>query len=211
MRFERLGFAGAPADYFDCWDRQRQLHSDVATGSPPTTMLVQHAPVYTAGKRTAPWDRPESSTPVVDVDRGGRITWHGPGQVVGYPVMKLPEPVDVVAYVRTLESMLIDVCHHWGVDATRVDGRSGVWIPRTDEPWAKIAAIGVRVAKGITMHGFALNVDCDLRWFDRIVPCGLNDVAVTTLEIERQQSVDLMQVSRTVEQQILNTFEPLLD
>lgn len=174
-------------------------------------MLVQHAPVYTAGKRTAPWDRPESSTPVVDVDRGGRITWHGPGQVVGYPVMKLPEPVDVVAYVRTLESMLIDVCHHWGVDATRVDGRSGVWIPRTDEPWAKIAAIGVRVAKGITMHGFALNVDCDLRWFDRIVPCGLNDVAVTTLEIERQQSVDLMQVSRTVEQQILNTFEPLLD
>src|SRR5699024_1123629 len=134
MRFERVGFAGTPADYFDCWDRQRQIHRAVASGSRPTTMLVQHAPVYTAGKRTASWDRPDSATPVVDVDRGGRITWHGPGQIVGYPVMNLPEPVDGGAYVRTLDAMLIEVCKQWRGFGTRVDGGSGVSAPGSNEP-----------------------------------------------------------------------------
>jgi len=185
MRYIRAGFDGKLVDYRQAWEQQRQIHAAVSSGGESTTLLVQHEPVYTAGRRTASWDRPTNDTPVIDVDRGGRITWHGPGQIVGYPIMRLPEPVDVVGYVRTLEECLIEICRRWGITAAQVEGRSGVWIPRSDAPWAKIAAIGVRVAKGVTMHGFALNVSCDLSWFNPITPCGISDADVTSIAQER--------------------------
>src|SRR5690625_71736 len=185
MQFLRAGFDGSLVDYHSAWDQQREIHDAVARGEKPTTLLIPHSPVYTAGKRTAKWDRPTDGTPIVDVDRGGRITWHGPGQLVGYPILRLEEPVDVVAYVRKLEQALIDLCERWGVAAARVEGRSGVWVPRSDAPWAKIAAIGVRVAKGVTMHGFALNVSCDLSSFNVITPCGISDADVTSVAHER--------------------------
>lgn len=189
MQFLRAGFDGELIDYHTAWQQQRDLHAGVLAGEPNTALLVQHPPVYTAGKRTASWDRPSNGTPVIDVDRGGRITWHGPGQLVGYPIMRLEAPLDVVAYVRLLEQALIDLCSRWGVFATRVAGRSGVWIPRDNAPWAKIAAIGVRVAKGVTMHGFAFNASCDLSWFNAITPCGISDAAVTSLSHELQREI----------------------
>lgn len=189
MQYIRAGFEADLVDYHTAWQQQRELHAAVAAGAPATTLLVQHSPVYTAGKRTASWDRPTNGTPIVDVDRGGRVTWHGPGQLVGYPIMRLEEPVDVVNYVRLLEQALIDLCARWQITATRVEGRSGVWIPRKDAPWAKIAAIGVRVAKGVTMHGFALNASCDLSWFNAITPCGIADADVTSLTQELGTSV----------------------
>lgn len=167
--------------YVAAWDLQRQIHDEVASGRrPDTLLLVEHDEVFTAGSRTQPGDRPVDGSPVIDVDRGGRITWHGPGQLVGYPIVRLPHRLDVVAYVRELESVLIDVCAQFGVTGVRIDGRSGVWVdaPRAPE---KVAAVGVRVARGVTMHGFALNCDCDLSWSDRIVPCGLPDAGVTSL------------------------------
>jgi lipoyl(octanoyl) transferase len=162
-------------------------------------LLLQHAPVYTAGRRTNSWERPTDGTPVVDVDRGGRITWHGPGQLVGYPILRLPDPIDVVAYVRRLEQVLIDVCDAFGLATCRVDGRSGVWVTQHDGPDRKIAAVGVRVSRGVTMHGFALNVDCDLSSFDQIVPCGLVDAGVTTLTREIGRSVTTQEVVPVVE------------
>jgi lipoyl(octanoyl) transferase len=152
--------------------------------------LLEHPSVYTAGKRTEPLDRPRDGTPVIDVDRGGRITWHGPGQLVGYPIVRLPDPIDVVAHVRRIESLLIDVCSELGVAAGRVEGRSGVWVPADDRGTTrKVAAIGVRVSRGVTMHGFALNCDPDLAWFDRIVPCGIRDATVTSLSSELGRDV----------------------
>ncbi len=182
-------------DYLDAWDRQRELAAARAEGrAPDTVLLLTHPPVYTAGRRTQPEDRPEDGTPVVDVDRGGRITWHGPGQLVGYPIVKLPEPLDVVTYVRLLEQALIGVCDEVGLSACgRVPGRSGVWLPAGEgRPERKVAAIGVRVARGVTMHGFALNCDSDLTAFDRIVPCGIRDAGVTSLSLElgRRVTVD---------------------
>lgn len=165
---------GGVVDYSTAWQEQRRIHVEVAAGErPDTVLLLEHPSVYTAGKRTNTWDRPTDGTPVIDVDRGGRITWHGPGQLVGYPIMKLPDPIDVVAYVRRTEQLLIEVCAEFGVTTTRVtgDGRSGVWVPEDDRgPTRKIAAIGIRVARGTTLHGFALNCDCDLSHYDRIVP-----------------------------------------
>ena len=187
-------------DYQVAWDRQRALHAArVADELEDTCLLLEHEPVYTAGKRTEAWERPISdnrlggTTPVIDVDRGGRITWHGPGQLTGYPILRLPDPVDVVAYVRRLEAALIDVCAEFGVVAGRVAGRSGVWLPADDRgPERKVAAIGIRVARGVTMHGFALNCDCDLAAFAAIVPCGISDAGVTSLTAEtgRQVTVD---------------------
>lgn len=173
-------------DYQVAWAEQRRLQAAVADGSaPPTVLLLEHPSVYTAGKRTEPWDRPADGTPVVDVDRGGKITWHGPGQLVGYPIVKLPAPVDVVAYVRRVEQLLIEVCSELGLATARVDGRSGVWVPADERgPDRKVAAIGIRVARGVTLHGFALNCDCDLAYFDRIVPCGIRDAGVTSLSAE---------------------------
>jgi lipoyl(octanoyl) transferase len=177
-------------DYRVAWDEQRRLHEAVVAGTEPdTVLLLEHPSVYTAGKRTEPWDRPLDGTPVVDVDRGGKITWHGPGQLVGYPIARLPapggRPPDVVAFVRAVEQMLIDTCADLGLVVTRVEGRSGVWVPADDRgPDRKVAAIGIRVARGVSMHGFALNCDCDLAHFDRIVPCGIPDAGVTSLSQE---------------------------
>lgn len=173
--------------YPEAWDTQRTVHAEVVAGrAPATVLLLEHDPVYTAGRRTEPFERPTDGTPVVDVDRGGKITWHGPGQLVGYPILPLGDPIDVVAYVRRIELMLIEVCAAFGVVARQVDGRSGVW---TSDGERKLAAIGIRVAQGVTMHGFALNCDCDLTWYDRIVPCGIRDASVTNLTVESGQPV----------------------
>ncbi|GAB3150174.1 lipoyl(octanoyl) transferase LipB [Micromonospora sonneratiae] len=196
-------------EYQAAWDEQRSLHTAVVAGErPDTVLLLEHPSVYTAGKRTEPWDRPMDGTPVVDVDRGGKITWHGPGQLVGYPIMKLPgadsgQPVDVVAYVRRTEQMLIDVCAEVGLTAGRVEGRSGVWVPEDDRgPARKVAAIGIRVARGVTLHGFSINCDCDLTAFDRIVPCGIRDAGVTSLTAELGRPVTVAEVLPIVERHL---------
>ena len=191
-------------DYLKAWDEQRRLHDAVVAGiRPDTVLLLEHPSVFTAGKRTEPADRPFDGTPVVDVDRGGKITWHGPGQLVGYPIIKLPEPVDVVAYVRRTEQMLIDVCAELGVHAERVEGRSGAWVPADDRGSdRKIAAIGIRVARGVTQHGFALNCDCDLSNYDRFVPCGIRDAGVTSLTAELGRPVTVAEVLPIVEKHL---------
>ena len=195
--------------YLAAWDRQRELHAArVADTIPDTALLLEHDPVYTAGKRTEAWERPLESPgipPVIDVDRGGRITWHGPGQLTGYPIVKLPDPVDVVAYVRRLEDVLIGACAAFDVVGTRVDGRSGVWIaadPATGRPTRKVAAIGIRVSRGVTMHGFALNCDCDLAAFAAIVPCGITDAGVTSLTAETGRHVTVADVLPIVQRQL---------
>ena len=199
------------------WQLQRDVHTRVADGEQDdTVLLVEHEPVYTAGKRTATADRPVDGTPVVDVDRGGRITWHGPGQLTGYPIVRLAEPVDVVAYVRALEEALIRTCADLGLQAVRVEGRSGVWFPADppEGPTArrerKVAAIGVRVARGVTMHGFALNCSCDLHEFDRIVPCGIPDADVTSLSAEAGRTVTIDEVVPPVRRHLVEALEPLL-
>lgn len=191
-------------DYQTAWDEQRRLHEAIVAGKEQdTVLLLEHPSVYTAGKRTEPWDRPMDGTPVIDVDRGGKITWHGPGQLVGYPILTLPDPIDVVAYVRRVEQLLIDVCAEVGLAAGRVEGRSGVWVPGDDRgPARKVAAIGIRVARGVTLHGFALNCDCDLSYFDRIVPCGIRDAGVTSLTAELGRSVTVSEVLPVVERHL---------
>src|SRR6476659_7129672 len=194
--------------YLEAWDEQRRLHAAVAAGTEPATvLLLEHEPVYTAGKRTLAVERPLDGTPVVDVDRGGKITWHGPGQLTGYPILRLAYPIDVVAYVRRLESALIDACADLGLATARVEGRSGVWVPADDRgPDRKVAAIGVRVARGVTMHGFALNCDCDLTWFDRIVPCGIRDAGVTSLTAELGRDVTVADARPYVEKRMLEAL-----
>ncbi|MEP7022054.1 MAG: lipoyl(octanoyl) transferase LipB [Pseudonocardiales bacterium] len=190
--------------YEQAWQQQRELHASVLAGAAPdTVLLLEHPPVYTAGRRTEAFERPSDGTAVIDVDRGGKITWHGPGQLVGYPIVKLPHPMDVVAYVRRLESVLIGVCGELGVSAGRVDGRSGVWLPADERrPERKIAAIGVRVVRGVTMHGFALNCDPDLSWYDRIVPCGIADAGVTSLAGELGRDVTVNDVLPVLERHL---------
>ncbi len=196
MRFEHLGFKPDYVDYQAAWDRQREVHAAVVAGDEPdTVLLLEHATVYTAGKRTEPHERPFDGTPVIDVDRGGKITWHGPGQLVGYPIVRLPSPVDVVAHVRRLEEMMIRVCADLGVSAGRVEGRSGVWVTADQSgPDRKIGAIGIRVSQSVTMHGFALNADCDLSWAQVIVPCGIADAGVTSLSKELGRDVPVQEV-----------------
>lgn len=175
------GLAPQYVPYLDGWELQRRVHHEVVEGTrPDTLLLLEHEAVYTAGKRTEPQERPQDGTPVVDVDRGGKITWHGPGQLVGYPIVRLPEPMDVVAHVRRLERLLIDVLRLIGVDGYQVEGRSGVWVrrPLSED---KVAAIGVRVQQGVTMHGFAINCDNTLAGFRGIIPCGITDAGVTTV------------------------------
>lgn len=202
LDFLYLGpLGGGLVDYTVAWDVQRRTHAGVVAGDlPGTVLLLEHASVYTAGKRTEPHERPLDGTPVIDVDRGGKITWHGPGQLVGYPIVRLPEATYVVDYVRRLEEALIDLCGEYGIDdAGRVTGRSGVWLPaRGGRPERKIAAIGVRVAAGVTMHGFALNVDPDLRAFDTIIPCGITDAGVTSLAAETGESPTLPEVAHVL-------------
>ncbi len=191
-------------DYETAWAEQRRLQAAVADGTaPPTVLLLEHPSVYTAGKRTQPWDRPTDGTPVVDVDRGGKITWHGPGQLVGYPIIRLADPIDVVAYVRRVEQLLIDSCAELGLATTRVEGRSGVWVPADERgPDRKVAAIGIRVARGVTLHGFALNCDCDLSHYDRIVPCGIRDAGVTSLAAELARPVTVADALPVVERRL---------
>lgn len=243
LRFVRLGFGADAVEYTEAWQEQRRVHAArFADEVPDTCLLLEHPPVYTAGRRTADSERPLDGTPVVDVDRGGKITWHGPGQLVGYPILKLPRPVDVVAHVRRLEEALIRVCADFGVPTSRVEGRSGVWVlgdPVAERPGApgltldldprladeefdprlngpeyapsnagqrredrKLAAIGIRVAKGVTMHGFALNCDPDNTWFDRIVPCGIRDAGVTSLSNELGRDVTVAEVLPLVEKHL---------
>jgi lipoyl(octanoyl) transferase len=202
---EHLGFGPDAVPYDQAWDAQRARHAEVSAGTAPdTVLLLEHQPVYTAGKRTEPHERPWDGTPVVDVDRGGKITWHGPGQIVGYPIVRLAEPVDVVAYVRRLEQLLIDVCTELGVTTSRVKGRSGVWVAADDRgPDRKVAAIGIRVAQGVTMHGFAVNCDADLSWFSRIVPCGIPDAGVTSLTAETGRRVPVTEVLPVLERHLM--------
>jgi lipoyl(octanoyl) transferase len=204
MRFEYLGFNPDFVDYQAAWDRQREVHAAVVSGDEPdTVLLLEHATVYTAGKRSEPHERPLDGTPVIDVDRGGKITWHGPGQLVGYPIVHLPSPVDVVAHVRRLEAMMIGVCADLGVGAGRIDGRSGVWVSADESgPDRKIGAIGIRVSQSVTMHGFALNCDCDLSWAQVIVPCGIADAGVTSLSKELQRDVPVNEVLPYVEKHL---------
>jgi lipoyl(octanoyl) transferase len=191
----RIVVADSPQPYEAAWAQQRAWHEEVVAGAPGVFWLLEHESVYTAGRRTEPLERPWDGTAVVDVDRGGKITWHGPGQLVGYPILRLPDPVDVVAHVRRMEGLLIDVCAQLGVPAGRIEGRSGVWVAADARgPQRKVAAIGVRVARGVTMHGFAINADPDLSAFDRIVPCGIRDAGVTSLSRELGRDVSVAEV-----------------
>jgi lipoyl(octanoyl) transferase len=186
-----LGLAPDYVDYAGAWALQRELHADRVAGRIDDTLLLQeHEPVFTAGKLTLPLERPvDGSTPVIDVDRGGKITWHGPGQLVGYPIVALDRPIDVVAFVRALEATMIGVCADFGIAAERVKGRSGVWVRDGVGPDRKIGAIGLRVASGVSMHGFALNCSNDLAPYDLIVPCGITDAQVTTMSIEAGREI----------------------
>ena len=188
--------------YEDAWAWQKQLHQERVAGTgPDTLLLLEHPPVYTAGKRTLPHERPFDGTPVIDVDRGGKITWHGPGQLVGYPIVALPDPVDVVAHVRRMEQALMAVCAGVGVATALVEGRSGVWVLADQRgPDRKVAAIGVRVARGVTMHGFALNCDPDMAAFSNMVPCGIPDAGATSLTAELGRDVPVAEVIDAVEQ-----------
>jgi lipoyl(octanoyl) transferase len=217
--FAHTGFGAEAMPYLQGWELQRRLHEQRAADEiPDTCLLLEHPPVYTAGKRTAPGDRPvgDPGAPVIDVDRGGKITWHGPGQLVGYPIIKLADPIDVIAYVRALEQALIRICADFGVTARQVDGRSGAWILGGDQagrvaatvpsPDRKVAAIGARVSRGVTMHGFALNCDCDLSWFDRIVPCGIRDAGVTSLSAETGRQVTVAEVLPSAERALADAL-----
>jgi lipoyl(octanoyl) transferase len=205
-----LCFGSSRVDYYEGWDLQRRIHARrVADQVPDSCLLLEHEPVYTAGKRTAVSDRPvgDPGAPVVDVDRGGKITWHGPGQLTGYPIIKLREPLDVVAYVRALEEAMIRTCADFGVSTGRVAGRSGAWVAGDEHrPDRKVGAIGARVARGVTMHGFALNADCDLSWYDRIVPCGIRDAGVTTLSAETGQPVTVADVTPVMERHLADVL-----
>ena len=253
LRFVHLGFGAEAVDYQEAWQEQRRVHAArFADEIPDTCLLLEHTPVFTAGRRTEPAERPIDGTPVVDVDRGGKITWHGPGQLVGYPILKLPRPVDVIEHVRRLEDAMIRACADFGLESTRIEGRSGAWIlgdpveqrtslgglsldfdPRVEDDEfdarlsgpeyapsnagqrgedRKLGAIGVRVAKGVTMHGFALNCDPDNTWFDRIVPCGIRDAGVTSLSNELGRTVTVAEVLPVVEKhlrEVLESAEPL--
>jgi lipoyl(octanoyl) transferase len=204
LRFRTAGFGEDALEYVAAWDLQREVHATVVSGEPDTVLLLEHPPVFTAGKRTEPHERPlDGSAPVVDVDRGGKITFHGPGQLVGYPIVRLPEHVKVVDYVRRLEEALIHVCTDLGVTTARVPGRSGVWLQAADgRPERKIAAIGIRVAGGVTMHGFAINCDVDLSWYDRFVPCGIDDAGVTSLSAELGRDVTVEEVAPVAEKHL---------
>jgi lipoyl(octanoyl) transferase len=181
-------------DYGKAWELQKSTHEQVVSGAINNTLLLlEHTSVYTAGRRTEISDRPIDATPVINVDRGGKITWHGPGQVVGYPIIKLKNSTDVVGFVRELETALISVCEEFGIEAKRYCERSGVWI-RDEKGDRKIAAIGLRVAKGVTMHGFALNINPDLSAYKKIVPCGIADAMVTSMAVELNRSINIHEV-----------------
>ncbi len=200
------GLGDDAVDYLAAWELQREVHAAVVAGdSPDTVLLLEHPAVFTCGKRTDPHERPldPGGAPVIDVDRGGKITFHGPGQLVGYPIVALPDHVKVVDYVRRVEEALIAACRELGVTTARIPGRSGVWL-RADQrgPERKLAAIGIRVSRGVTMHGFAINCDVDMSWYDRFVPCGIADAGVTSLSAELDRHVTVPDVIPVVERHL---------
>jgi lipoyl(octanoyl) transferase len=198
------GLSANSVPYLDALDHQRRIHADVVAGrAPDTVLLLEHPAVYTAGKRTEESEKPRDGTPVIDSDRGGKITWHGPGQLVGYPIVRLPDPIDVVAYVRRLEGIMIDTLAEFGVDAQRVDGRSGVWLRGID----KIGAIGIRVAEGVTMHGFALNCSNSFDAYDTIIACGLADAGVTSISRELGRTVTPTDVVPIISAQLTRSLQ----
>ncbi len=208
MQFRRIGPGYVP--YMEAWELQKRLHDDVVHGRiEDTVLLLEHEPVFTAGRRTASWDRPASDVPVIDVDRGGRITWHGPGQLVGYPIVRLPEPIDVVAHVRRLEEAIIRACTELGLATQRVEGRSGVWVVDGAGRDRKVCAIGVRVARGVTMHGFALNCTNDLSWSQTITPCGIEDADVSTFSMELGREVTVESVIDVVQKHLHDVLAPI--
>ncbi len=198
VALKRLGLI----DYESAWELQREIHNEVADGKRPNTLLLlEHPPVFTAGRRTLDNERPLDGSKVIDVDRGGKITFHGPGQIVGYPIIKLRDSFDVVGFVRELENSLIDVCREFGISAERYCERSGVWI-RDAKGDRKIAAIGIRVARGVTMHGFALNVNPDLSFYEKIIPCGIPDAGVTSMENELLPAPSINEVLPVLERHL---------
>ena len=198
--FVVAGLSANSVPYVEALELQRAVHRSVVAGSrPDTVILLEHPSVYTAGKRTEASERPTDGVPVIDVDRGGKITWHGPGQLVGYPILRLAEPIDVVGYVRQLEAILIDVLAEIGVAAERVEGRSGVWVPASHGRFDKIAAIGIRVAEGVTMHGFALNCDNGFEAYDAIVACGIRDAGITSVSRQLGRTVTTAEVAPLIE------------
>jgi lipoyl(octanoyl) transferase len=201
--FEVVGLSPNYVDYLQAWELQRAVHADVVSGArEDTVLLLEHDSVYTAGKRTEDEERPEDGTPVIDVDRGGKITWHGPGQLVGYPIMKLPDPIDVVGYVRWLEQVLIDSIAEFGLKTERVEGRSGVWAPVGDTH-VKIAAIGIRVAEKVTMHGFALNCNNSLNPYETIIACGIKDAATSTISELLQQNITPEMAAEVIQRRLI--------
>ena len=203
LRVEELGVI----DYLRAWELQKEIQEKVINDTEPNTLLIlQHPSVYTAGRRTEITDRPLDNTPVIDVDRGGKITWHGLGQIVGYPIIKLKNSTDVVGFVRELETALIEICDEFGIKAQRYCERSGVWL-RDEKGDRKIAAIGLRVAKGVTMHGFALNVNPDLSAYSKIIPCGIADAKVTSLSAELGRNVTIDEVIPVLKKHILPMLE----
>ena len=200
--FEVVGLAPNFVDYQQAWDLQRKVHSEVVSGArEDTVLLLEHDGVYTAGKRTEDEERPQDGTPVIDVDRGGKITWHGPGQLVGYPIMKLPDPIDVVGYVRWLEQVLIDSIAEFGLYTERVEGRSGVWAP-LGNTHVKIAAIGIRVAERTTMHGFALNCNNSLQAYETIIACGIKDADTSTISELVQRNITPAMASEVIQKHL---------
>ena len=206
--FVVAGLSANSVPYLQALGLQRAVHRSVVAGErPDTVILLEHPSVYTAGKRTDPSERPTDGTPVIDVDRGGKLTWHGPGQLVGYPILRLPEPIDVVGYVRRLEGLLIEVLAELDIHGERVEGRSGVWIATPDGSWDKIAAIGIRVAEGVTMHGFALNCSNGFEAYDAIVACGIRDAGVTSISRVLGRTVTTEHVAPIVERAFSTIFE----
>ena len=200
--FEHAGFAPNFVEYLEGWEIQKRVHSEVAAGRrPDTVILLEHTPVYTAGKRTEDEEHPQDGTPVIEVDRGGKITWHGPGQLVGYPIMRLPQPIDVVGYVRWLEQVLIDSIAEFGITGERVEGRTGVWVS-TVNGYVKVAAIGIRVAEKTTMHGFALNCNNSLQPYETIIACGIKDAATSTLSILAGREITVEMASAVVQRHL---------
>lgn len=198
-------------NYEDAWEKQREIQAGVAAGENPNTLLLlEHPPVFTAGRRTAESDRPIDGTPVINVDRGGKITWHGPGQIVGYPIVKLKNGNDVVGFVREIEIALINTCQEFGVNAERYCERTGVWI-RDAKGDRKLAAIGIRVAKRVTMHGFALNVNPDLSWFKKIVPCGIPDAEVTSLSVELGRNIAIVEILESLTRNITTALDKVAE
>ena len=197
-------------DYLPTWELQKNIAEDLISGKTENTLLLlQHPSVYTAGRRTEISDRPQDGTPVVDVDRGGKITWHGLGQLVGYPIVKLKNSTEVVGFVREIETALIDACDELGIKTERICDRSGVWVKDVNGD-RKIAAIGIRVAKGVTTHGFAINVDPDLSAYDRIIPCGISDAGITSISKELGREVKIEEVQPLIEKHILAALEKVI-